>query len=347
MTELQKTEFVLAEDGVDPSSIPTKTLNNGVEMPVIGLGTFGSDHVSSIQVANAVIGAAEFGERLFDCASVYGNEKEIGKAFSVIMGGGIPREDLFIISKVWNDMHGDGDVVKSCKQSLADLGLDYLDLYLVHWPFPNFHPPHCDVTARSPDAVPYIHDNYMKTWAQMEQLHDMGLVRAIGTSNMTIPKMELLLRDCRVKPAINEMECHPHLQQAELFDYMVSKDIQPIGYCPIGSPGRPERDRTPEDTVDMEDPVIVRIAEAHGVHPAAVCLKWAIQRGLIVIPFSSTPRNYQANIACSVSAPLTDAEMDDISKIDRNCRLVKGQVFTWEGSRGWEDLWDLDGKIAE
>jgi alcohol dehydrogenase (NADP+) len=347
MEELKKTAFVVAEDGVDPSSIPLRTLSNGVEMPVIGMGTFGSDHVSSTQVANAVIGAAEFGERLFDCASVYGNEAEVGKAFDVIMRGGIPREDLFVISKVWNDMHGDGEVIKSCKQSLADLGLDYLDLYLVHWPFPNFHPPQCDVTSRSPDAVPYIHENFMKTWAQMEQLHDMGLVRAIGTSNMTIPKMELLLRDCRVKPVINEMECHPHFQQQELFDYMVSKDIQPIGYCPIGSPGRPERDRTPEDTVDMEDPVIVRIGEAHGIHPAAVCLKWAIQRGLIVIPFSSTPRNYKANIACSVSAPLTDAEMDDISKIDKNCRLVKGQVFTWEGSRGWEDLWDLDGKIAE
>ena len=347
MTEEKKTDFVFAEDGIDPNIIPKKTLSNGVDMPMIGMGTFGSDSVSHVEVANAVVGAAEFGGRLFDCASVYGNEKQIGEAFKIIMDGGVPREDLFIISKVWNDMHGDGEVIESCKQSIADLGLDYLDLYLVHWPFPNFHPPQCDVSSRSPDAVPYIHENYMKTWAQMEQLHEMGLVRTIGTSNMTIPKMELLLRDCKVKPAINEMEHHPHLQQSELLDYMVGKDIQPIGYCPLGSPGRPERDRTPEDTVDMEDPVIVSVAEAHGIHPAAVCLKWAIQRGLIVIPFSSTPRNYRSNIACSVSAPLTDAEMDAISKIDKNCRLVKGQVFTWDGSRGWEDLWDLDGTIAQ
>lgn len=123
---------------------------------------------------------------------------------------------------------------------------------------------------------------------------------------------------------------------------MVRKNIQPVGYCPIGSLGRPERDRTLEDTVGMEDPVVVRIAEAHGVHPAAVCLKWAIQRGLVTIFFSTPPRNYKANIACTVSAPLTNTEMEALSKIDKNCRLVKGQVFTWNGSQKWEDLWELD-----
>ncbi len=345
MTDTMKTTFVFSEDGVDPNIIPKKHLNNGVDIPVAGLGTFGSDHITDVQVANAVIGAAEYGQRLFDCASVYGNEKEVGNALKVVMDGGVPREELFVTSKVWNDAHG--RVIESCKQSLADLGLDYLDLYLVHWPFPNFHEKGCTVDSRSPDAKPYIHEDYMKTWAQMEQLVDLGLVRSIGTSNMTIPKMDLLLGDCRIKPAVNEMESHPHLQQEELFRYMVGQDIQPIGFCPIGSPGRPERDRTPEDTVDMEDPVIVAIAEAHGVHPATVCLKWAMQRGLIVIPFSTTPRNYTSNLASAVSAPLTDEEMAKIAEIDKNCRLVKGQVFTWNGSRGWEDLWDLDGTIAQ
>ena len=167
-----------------------------------------------------------------------------------------------------------------------DLQLDYLDLYLVHWPFPNYHPPGCDVASRSPDARPYIHENFMKTWRQMEALVDRGLVRHIGTSNMTIPKLRLVLRDARIKPACNEMELHPHFQQPELFRYVVDHGIVPIGYCPIGSPNRPERDRTETDTVDIEDPVIVRIAERLGVHPGIVCIKWAVQRGQVPIPFS-------------------------------------------------------------
>jgi alcohol dehydrogenase (NADP+) len=345
MPEELKTTFVFAENGIDPNIVPKQKLNNGVEIPVTGQGTFGSDHITHTQVANAVVGAAEFGQRMFDCASVYSNEKEIGDALKVIMDGGVPREELFITSKVWNDAHD--RVIETCKQSIEDLGLDYLDLYLVHWPFPNFHEHGCSVDSRSPDAVPYLHENYMKTWVQMEQLVELGLVRAIGTSNMTIPKMDLLLKDCTIKPAANEMECHPHFQQPELFTYLVKNDIQPIGFCPLGSPGRPERDRTPEDTVDVEDPVIIKIAEAHGIHPATVCLKWAIQRGLIVIPFSTTPRNYTGNLACSVSAPLTDEEMKAIGRIDKKCRLIKGQVFTWEGSSGWEDLWDVDGTITK
>ncbi|MBN2785704.1 MAG: aldo/keto reductase [Pontiellaceae bacterium] len=346
MTDFSEGGFEMAPDAIDPQCVPSVTLSNGEKMPVLGMGTFGSDSYSSDEIAAAVLGAAAFGQRAFDCASVYANEKEIGKSLRVIMDGGVPRDDLFITSKVWNDMHGEGDVIRSCRQSLSDLGLKYLDLYLVHWPFPNFHPPGCTVESRSGDAKPYIHENYMRTWAQMEQLVDMGLVKSIGTSNMTIPKMELLLRDCRIYPVVNEMECHPHFQQPELFDYLKAHDIQPIGYCPIGSPGRPQRDRTKSDTVDIEDPVVVEIATVHGVHPAIICIKWALQRGLVVIPFSTKPEKYKANLKSALMADLTDEEMAAIAGIDRNCRLIKGQVFTWEGSRGWEDLWDLDGTIA-
>jgi threonine dehydrogenase-like Zn-dependent dehydrogenase len=175
--------------------------------------------------------------------------------------------------------------------------LDYLDLYLVHWPFPNYHPPGCDVHSRNPNAKSYIHENYMKTWRQMEKLVMMGLVRHIGTSNMTIPKLELLLRDAVIKPAVNEMELHPHFQQPELFHYVVDHGILPIGYCPLGSPNRPQRDRILDDTVDLEDPVIVGIAQQRGIHPAQVCIKWAIQRGQIPIPFSTKRRNYM--ISCT------------------------------------------------
>jgi len=329
---------------LDPHSVPQRKLYTGASMPAVGLGTFGSDHVSPDQVANAVLAAAAVGYRHFDCASVYGNEREVGASIEEILKSGIKREELWVTSKVWNDKHNGDDVINSCRQSLEDLRLDYLDLYLVHWPFPNFHPPHCDVSSRSPDARPYIHDNYMKTWRKMEQLVDMGLVRHIGTSNMTVPKLKLVLRDARIKPAANEMELHPHFQQPEFFKFVVDNGIVPIGYCPIGSPGRPERDRTPEDTAPTQDSVILEIAKRHGISPAAVCIKWAVQRGQAPIPFSVN--HYRDNLECVTKDPLTGEEMSAISAIDRNCRLIKGQVFLWKDGQSWEALWDANGEIT-
>lgn len=329
---------------IDPRRVPQRTLYTGATLPAIGLGTFGSDHADAEEIAEAVRGAAAVGYRHFDCASVYGNEHGIGPVFADLFRNGLRREDVWITSKLWNDKHD--DVVASCRQSLADLQCGYLDLYLVHWPFPNFHPPGCDVTSRSAAAQPYIHENFMRTWREMEQLVDTGLARHIGTSNMTVPKLRLLLRDARIRPVVNEMELHPHFQQPELFNYVVENGIHPVGYSPLGSPNRPVRDRTPEDSSALEDPVILRIAAAHGVHPAAVCLKWAVQRGQTPIPFSTKRRNYLANLRAIVEDPLTDAEMRDIAAIDRNCRLIKGQVFLWKEGQSWEDLWDVNGEIT-
>ena len=328
------------------SLVPQRTLYTGAAMPAIGLGTFGSDHVSPAEIAKAVIAAAGFGYRHFDCASVYGNEAQIGQAVTEIMRAGVKREELWITSKLWNDKHAEDDVIASCEKSLADLRLSYLDLYLVHWPFPNFHPPGCDVTARSKDARPYIHASYMKTWRSMEKLVERGLVRHIGTSNMTVPKLKRVLEDAKIKPAVNEMELHPHFQQPELFDYVRANGIEPIGYSPLGSPNRPERDRTPEDTTPTEDPVILRIAENHQVHPAVVCLKWAVQRGQTPIPFSTKKSNILGNLLGVTSDPLTPEEMRAIQAIDRNCRLIKGQVFLWKEGQTWEDLWDVNGEIT-
>jgi alcohol dehydrogenase (NADP+) len=332
---------------IDPKSVPYKVLSNGARIPVIGLGTFGSDNYSNEQIAQAVKAAVRTGYRHIDCASVYGNEKEIGRVLNeLIRDREVTRDELWITSKVWNDMHGEGDVITSCRRSLADLQIDHLDLYLVHWPFPNYHPPGCDQDARSPDSRPYIHEAYMTAWRQMEQLVAMGLVKSIGTSNMTVPKMELLLGDAKIKPVVNQMELHPHFQQPELFDYLMQKEIQPIGYSPIGSPKRPERDRTANDTVDIEDPVIVRIAERLRIHPAEVCIKWGIQRGEVVIPFSVSPSKIFSNLKAATGDPITEDEMQQIAAIDKNCRLIKGQVFLWEDAKGWEDLWDSDGKIT-
>jgi alcohol dehydrogenase (NADP+) len=338
--------FRAASDGVDPGRVPVRALYTGARMPAVGLGTFGSDRFSGEEIAAAVKGAAEVGYRHFDCAAVYGNERLIGQAFRDLRAQGLSRDRFWVTSKLWNDRHGEADVIPACEKTLKDLQLEYLDLYLIHWPFPNFHAPGVSVDSRDPRARPYVHADYMKTWRALEKLVDMGLVRHIGTSNMTVPKLTLLLRDAEIKPAANEMELHPHFQQPELFTFVVEHDLVPIGFCPIGSPTRPDRDRTPEDTVDLDDPVIVQIARRLGVHPAEVCVKWAVQRGQVPIPFSVSRAQYLGNLAAAAGDPLTAAEMQAIAGIDRRCRLIKGQVFLWEGARGWEDLWDEDGTIA-
>ncbi|MFI4911161.1 MAG: aldo/keto reductase [Sedimentisphaeraceae bacterium JB056] len=337
-------EFKSSPNAIGQKKIPKKTLYTGAEIPGIGLGTFGSDRFSGEQIAEAVKGAISVGYRHIDCASVYGNEHFIGNSLNAVLDNGLDRSELWITSKVWNDMHGKGDVLLSCAKSLRDLQLDYLDLYLIHWPFPNFHAPGCDVTARNPDSKPYIHENYMKTWRQMEKLVKMGLVKHIGTSNMTIPKLKLLLRDAEIKPACNEMELHPHFQQPELFDFCVKNNIQPIGYSPIGSPNRPDRDKTENDTVDTADPVIVSIAERMNITPAAVCIKWAIQRGQVPIPLSLN--HYRENLETTTTQPLTEEDTRQIAAIDKNCRLIKGQVFLWKDDQSWEALWDVNGEIT-
>ncbi|MDR2403499.1 MAG: aldo/keto reductase [Spirochaetaceae bacterium] len=334
-------------DSIDPQRVPHFTLSSGEKIPAIGMGTFGSDRYSPEEVSAAVAGAIRYGYRLFDCASVYGNEDRIGAVFAEAFGTGVvKREELFITSKVWNDMHGQGDVLFSLAKTLRDLRLDYVDAYLVHWPFPNYHAPGCDGNARNPNSVPFNAERYLATWARMERIADMGLARYIGMSNMTIPKLEAVLPRCRIKPALIEMELHPCFQQRELFGYCVKRGITVIGYCPVGSPNRPDRDKAPGDVADTETPEVLAAAKAHGIHPALVCLKWAVQRGQIPIPFSVHEKNYRSNLRAVVEDPLSEAEMASLAGAERNCRLVKGQVFLWPGAKDWEDLWDTDGRIT-
>jgi len=312
------------------------------------MGTFGSDRFSPEQVSNAVAGAIRCGYRMFDCALVYGNEDRIGNVFAeAFASGAVKREELFITSKVWNDMHGEGDVLLSLAKTLKDLRLQEIDAYFIHWPFPNYHAPGCDGDSRNPDSVPFSVDRFMETWRQMEALHDRGLARNIGMSNMTVPKLRAVLPLCRIRPALIEMELHPSFQQPELYDYCVQNEIQPVGFCPIGSPNRPDRDKAEDDITDVEMPELLEIARAHGVHPAVICLKWAVQRGQIPIPFSVREDDYVSNLRCTTENPLTEGEMKILAGLDRNCRLIKGQVFLWEGAESWKDLWDLDGNIKE
>lgn len=335
------------ENKIAQESIPQRRLYSGETIPCVGLGTFGSDKYDADTVSWAVYGAVKYGYRLIDCAAVYQNEKQIGAVLNRLFAEKeVSREELFITSKVWNDRHGEGQVLESCRKSLEDLGLEYLDLYFVHWPFPNYHAPGCSGDSRNPDSRPFSTEEFMTAWRQCEELADQGLVRHIGMSNMTIPKLEAVLPLCRIQPAALEMELHPSFQQPELFDYAVKHNILPVGYCPIGSPSRPERDRTAEDVADTELPAVKKAAEAHGVHPAVICLKWAVQRGQVPIPFSVKEAQYISNLKCATEDPLTEEEMEAIGKEDKNCRLIKGQVFLWEGAGGWEDLWDPDGVIV-
>ena len=151
-------------------NVPTLKLNTGAVMPAVGLGTFGSDKYTADQIAAAVKGAVKAGYRMLDCATVYQNEDKIGQVLSDLFKEGVvKREDLFITSKVWNDQHR--EVKKACKKSLSDLGLSYIDLYFVHWPFPNYHAPGCDGDSRNPDSKPFSVDEFMDTWRQLEELY--------------------------------------------------------------------------------------------------------------------------------------------------------------------------------
>ena len=288
------------EKQIEILNVPKRVLFTGEEIPAVGLGTFGSDKYSAEQVSEAVYGAIKYGYRLVDCAAVYQNEKQIGEVLKkVFQDKVVTREELFITSKVWNDRHR--EVEAACSQSLEDLGLSTIDLYFVHWPFPNYHAPGCDGDSRNPDSKPFSVEEFMDTWRQCERLVDKGLVRYIGMSNMTVKKLEQVLPLCHIQP---------------------------------------ERDRTAEDIADIEMETIRKIAEVHNVHPAVICLKWAVQRGMIPIPFSVKEPQYIANLRCATEDPLTEEEMEKIRKSDRNCRLIKGQVFLWSGASDWKALWD-------
>jgi diketogulonate reductase-like aldo/keto reductase len=336
----------MSKEYINPQDVPYKVLRTGDKIPMMGLGTFGSDKYSDQEVASAVKEAIRIGYRHLDCATVYMNEDKIGASLKeMIDSKEISREELWITGKVWNDQHH--EVEKACLKSLKDLGIDYFDLYLIHWPFPNYHAPGCDGDSRNKDSIPFNIEEFLRTWRQLEDLVRKGFVKNIGTSNMTVAKFEEVIPFMEIFPAANEFESHPCFQQEKLFKYCINNEIQPISYCPIGSPSRPERDRTETDAVDTEHPVVLKIAERLNVHPAVVCLKWAVQRGQIPIPFSVKEYQLIGNLKSITENPLTDQEMDEMKTVEMNSRLIKGQVFLWEGAKDWKDLWDEDGKIAQ
>lgn len=341
-------EFELhPKDGVDPKTAPQRKLLNGMKMPAIGLGTFSNDRYTNEEIAGSVALALGYGYRLIDCAAAYGNEPEIGGALEAAMSGGVKREEMFISSKLWNSEHAPDRVRPALQKTLSDLGLKYLDLYYIHWPFANTHEPGAAPDSRSPDARPYCPEAYLATYRELEKALDDGLIRGIGTSNMSVAKLKLLLPDVKHMPVVNQMEMHPCFAQNDFFTYLRDQKMWPVAYCPLGSPERPERDTDPNDVPVMKHPVIVRMAKKHGVHPALICIKWAVARGQIPIPSSIARQEIADNIRAVVADPLDPEEMLALATLNCECRLIKGQVFLWEGAESWRDLWDEDGVIKQ
>eukprot|EP01084_Bolivina_argentea_P178682 308816_1 len=321
---------------------PTIDLNNGIKLPLLGLGTFGSDHQSGDKIASGISLALDLGYRHFDCAPAYQNHSYVGKAVKEgLERYNLSRDDIIIGSKLGNDGHSKDDVKKHCFQTLKELDMDYIDIYMIHWAWPNFHPPGCDSDFINPTARPYIHELYMETYTELEKLFNMGAIKSVAVSNMTVPKMKLLLKDCNINPAVNQVELHPHFQQQHLVKYHLEEtDVKVVGYMPMGSPNRPERDVFPEHTVDLADPVLIEISNENGWTVGQTALKFNMQRGVALIPQTATPSRLEENLKAANLPNLTKEQMDRLLKIDKNCRLIRGQVFSWKQGQDWHDLWD-------
>jgi alcohol dehydrogenase (NADP+) len=302
-------------------------------MPALGLGTW---KAGAGEVGAAVQTALELGYRHIDCAAIYGNEAEIGAALAAAQAGGLlTREALWITSKLWNDCHAPEQVRPALEQTLSDLQLDELDLYLIHWPVAHRHG--VLMPSNAADQIALEQLPLSATWAAMEALVEAGLVRQIGVSNCSASKLEGLLDSCRIRPAMNQVERHPWLQQNALLEFCRLQGIAITAYSPLGSPaaGGP--------TPLLSEPVIHGIAAAHGASPAQVLLAWGIATGTAVIPKSVQRERLAANLAAA-QLQLTSPQLAQIAALDRHHRFVDGSF--WElpgGPYSRDNLWDEPG----
>ncbi|MGM0634305.1 MAG: aldo/keto reductase [Pseudomonadota bacterium] len=309
------------------------TLTNGDRMPMLGLGTWKADEDT---VYRAVTEAVRAGYRHIDCAAIYGNEKAIGRALADLFREGVvSREDLWITSKLWNNAHKERDVRPALKRTLSDLGLDSLDLYLIHWPVvfrPDVTFPESDDDYLSLDEVPI-----METWRALEACVDEGLTRNIGVSNFSVRKLDNLLGQCRICPAVNQVEGHPVLQQPALKAFCDEHGVVVTAYSPLGSTDRPAAMRADDEPDLMALEPIREIASAHDATPAQILLAWAVNRGTVTIPKSANPGRLRENLAAA-DIELTDDEMARIGALDEHRRLLTGEI--WKGPYNLRNLWD-------
>lgn len=302
-------------------------LNNEIDMPIIGLGTWKS---KPGEVYQAIRWAIKLGYHHIDCAPIYGNEKEIGQALhDAVKEGDIKRENLFVTSKLWNDSHAKVDVLSALKQTLEDLQLEYLDLYLMHWPVAQkkgVGMPSSDADMISLKDLPLE-----TTWVAMEEVYQKGLVKAIGVSNFSQEKLSNLIEKTTIVPSVNQVESHPFLQQNELLDYCRKNMIVLTAYSPLGS-GEHKNGLNL-----MENDVIKEIAQRLEVSSAQVVLAWQVNRGVISIPKSIHNERIKENFA-SQSIELDEEDMKKIASLDKKYRFIDGEIFA-KGDYTLENIW--------
>jgi len=285
-------------------------------MPQFGLGTWKS---KPGEVTAAVKAALDCGYTHIDCAHCYENEAEVGEALTTkFREGVVKREDVFITSKLWNTFHSKARVLPAVKHTLKNLCIDYLDLYLIHWPM-GFKEGGGLVEKDKDGKVLYSDIDYVETWAAMEELVKLGLVRSIGVSNFSKPQIERILASGTIVPANNQVECHPELQQRKLFAYCQSKGISVTAYSPLGSPDRPWA--KPGDPVLMENPKVLAVAKKHNKSAAQVLISYQLHRGFICIPKSVTKSRIESNSKV-LDIKLSAEDVAALDSLECNGRVV-------------------------
>jgi alcohol dehydrogenase (NADP+) len=323
------------EAKIKENTMKTMPLKNKQSMPQIGLGTWQS---KPGEVGKIVEDALTYGYRHIDCAAIYKNEEEIGESFKrVFQKTDLQREDVFITSKLWNNAHREEDVLPALKKTLHDLKLDYLDLYLIHWP----------VVFKKGVTFPESPDEFltldevpiMETYQAMEQALKQGLVKALGVSNFNQQKLGDLLKQANTPPCVNQVECHPYLQQRELLSFCQENEVVLTCYSPIGSPGRSEDSKAKDEPLLLEDKVIVSLAEKYQKTPAQIILQWSMQRGTVVIPKTTHLERAIENFEAQ-QFEMEPADCEKITSLDQSYRFVKGSFFTSnESPYSQKDLW--------
>jgi len=302
---------------VDPKQVPTVKLNNGVNIPIVGLGTWQSPPDGSLY--KAVKGAIDAGYRLIDCAYAYENEEEVGKAIEdAISEGKVTREDLFIVSKLWMCFFRRDRVQVCVKKILSKLKTPYLDLCLIHWPM-SFGESDTELVPTGPDGK--IIDgkiDYLEAWQGLEDCVKAGLIRSIGVSNFNTKQIERLLGSATIKPVTNQVEIHPYLAQTQLKKFCEDRGITLTAYSPLGNPGSQVNTASDKDKL-LKDPVVNRLAQKYKKNVGQILLKFQAQRGIIVIPKSVNLDRIQSNIQI-FDFELDPEEIKELESLDRNYR---------------------------
>lgn len=305
----------------------TLTFANNDQMPILGLGTWKAEPG---EVGRSIREAIRIGYRHIDCAAIYGNEAEIGKALKeAIQAGEVKREELWITSKLWNNAHAREATIEALKKTLLDLHLDYLDLYLIHWPVAI--KPEVTFPRKGDDFLSLEEMPLTETWVGMESCVWQGLTKHIGVSNFSIRAIESVSSVATLMPEMNQIELHPYLQQNEMLAYCRKHNIHVTAYSPLGSGDRPKAMKKAHEPSLLENPIVAQIAQARGYSPAQVLLRWAIERNTAVIPKSVNQARMAENFRVA-DLDLSAREMAALAKLERGFRYVDGEFWTTEGS---------------